>query len=195
VKLEGVGSYLVRWARFTGGEVLTGGIHVGTGVEDAAFTGVSVIAPTNWSTSGFNGIKVYGKRTKLTAVDVGQTGYPANNYDAVHIYSGADGTEINGGTFRQCKYGLAIDAGAINTKITGAEFNGNVTGPYILGTSTAEEMTIRNNSRFTGNIGLDDFGPSISYTPGWRGQRAQVGGHEYVATGTSSTADWKQTTV
>jgi hypothetical protein len=194
VKLEGVGGYLVRWVEFGTGEILTGGAYIGEGVEDASFNGTAFIAPTGWVTSGVNGIRIYGKRTQLNGVNVGQTGYPAINYDAVHIYSTAEGTKINGGHFRKCRYGLAIDDGAVGTVIKGAEFEGE-TGTSILGTSVAEEMNIRNNSRFTGNIGLDDFGPSISYTPGWRGQRAQVGGHEYVATGTSSAADWKQTTV
>lgn len=85
-------------------------------------------------------------------------------------------------------YGLSITAGAQNLNIQGNDFSSATTGPILYGTGT-RSYNIRNNT------GANDWITSVASTPNFVGQEALSGGQFYKAVGTSSSADWKQTTV
>ncbi len=178
------GAYDFLSVCFTGGEVLLGNIYVGAGVEDTNLVGITVPCyPV-----GSNGVHIYGKNTKLLAVHFGSTANSTNSYDGIKIYSGANGTQILGCAAKKRRYGLTVENGALNTIIQGNNFLDNNTAAYSFGS------TVRENSRISGNYGIEDYGSFIASTPGYVGQEALSGGHFYKAVGTSSSADWKQIT-
>lgn len=182
IKLARTGTYKVRACKFTGGEILVGGVYVGAGCEDNSFTGLTLSA-----TSTYTGFDIYGTRTKIVSVDIGSWAGSAST-DGIVIRSGADGTQVVGSSATLRQYGLVIENGATNNIIVGNNFNGNYTAGASLGS------TARENSCIQGNYGVTDYGTSIASTPGYVGQMALSGGALHMAVGTSSSADWKQIT-
>lgn len=180
VKIQGI--YRVERIKFCGIEAESFYIG-GSQTDDVGIVGFTV----PWSYNGI-GFEIYAKGTHISDGDV--TMNPAYAIVGIKIGATAHGTRIdNVRTTGATVTPLEIIVGATDTQISNSNFS---SGTPIIGTTTAEEMTIRNVSRFSeSNIGLDSFGPSVSYTPGYRGQWALVAGIWYRAAGVSSTADWK----
>lgn len=180
IRLERTNYYLSQ-CTFTGGECLQGTIYVGQNVSDCTFVGITDVMP-NMGTA----VYVLGNNIKFLGLNIGWHA-GVSPYIGVRIGSTANGTQIVGCSVWMMTVGLQIDDGATNTVISGNVIRNNTT-PYVI------SETARANSRIEGNIGVPDYGTSIAATPGYVGQEALSGGQFYKAVGTSSSADWKQTT-
>lgn len=180
------GAYTNRMNNFIGGTTPGAGggpgVIVGVGCEGNIFSDLHALVATSATAFEDNGNYTNIKDCKI-GLHVG-----TSTYTGIKLGATSTGALISGNTVKARKYGIEIASGASYATITSNDFRGNNTANALIAAGVKATSIIKDNQ------GLVDYENSVSGTPDFIGQRAYVGGHEYVAVGTSSSADWKQTT-
>lgn len=161
----------------------TTGIIVGAGVEHARFSGGDLIGIVGL------GVDDSGTRSVFNDIHIRPAGHNTNSYDAFTLRAASVGAKITGCSGNYSRYGLVVEAGVTYATIQGNDFRNNNTGAASIAAGVKATCIIKDNQ------GLTDYLTSIAATPDFVGQEALSGGQFYKAIGTSSSADWKQTTI